>query len=99
MAPAGEELVQRAPLRLGGPAIRSALPSLADKPCSMSLPEKADSKPLRRRFSKRRIADALSAASKTGLPIRGFKISPSGEIDVVFGSRAEDQSEDLTKLL
>jgi hypothetical protein len=64
----------------------------------MSLPEKADSKkpPLRRRFSKRRIADALSAASKTGLPIRGFKISPSGEIDVVFGSRAEDQSEDLT---
>jgi hypothetical protein len=67
----------------------------------MSLPEKADSKkpPLRRRLSKRRIADALSAASKTGLPIRGFKISPSGEIDVVFGSRAEDQSEDLTKLL
>jgi hypothetical protein len=98
MAPAGA-LIQRAPLRLGGPAIRSALPSLADKPCSMSLPEKADSKPLRRRFSKRRIADALSAASKTGLPIRGFKISPSGEIDVVFGSRAEDQSEDLTKLL
>jgi hypothetical protein len=53
---------------------------------------------IRPRFATR-LANALSAALKTGLPIRGVKISPNGEIDISFGNAAEDHSEDLGKLL
>jgi hypothetical protein len=53
---------------------------------------------VRPRFATR-LTNALSAARKTGLPIRGLKISANGEIDIAFGNPAEDQSEDLAKLL
>jgi hypothetical protein len=53
---------------------------------------------LRPRFSTR-LATALSAASKTGLTVRGLKIGPNGEIDIVFGNPIKHESEDLTKLL
>jgi hypothetical protein len=57
-------------------------------------------KPLsRRRFSKRRIADALAAARNVGMSVRGLKIGTNGEIDMVFGKPVEDETEDLTKLL
>jgi hypothetical protein len=53
---------------------------------------------VRPRFATR-LTNALSAARKTGLPIRGLKISANGEIDIAFGKPVEDQSEDLAKLL
>jgi hypothetical protein len=55
-------------------------------------------RPLRPRFSTRLIT-ALSAAIKTGLPVRGLKIGRNGEIDIAFDNPIKDESEDLRKLL
>jgi hypothetical protein len=54
---------------------------------------------LRRRFSKRRVANALVAARNAGMAVRGLKIGTSGEIDIVFGKPSDDEPEDLTKVL
>jgi hypothetical protein len=61
----------------------------------MSAPRKTMSKhPLsRRRFSKRRIANALVAARTAGMAVRGLKIGMNGEIDIVFGKPTDAKPE------
>jgi hypothetical protein len=54
---------------------------------------------LRRRLSKRRIANALAAVRDAGMAVRGLKIGMNGEIDIVFCKAAENELEILTKLL
>jgi hypothetical protein len=59
----------------------------------MSLPEKTVSNKalLRRRFSKRRIANALLAARNAGIAVRGLKIGKNGEINLVFSKPTDDE--------
>jgi hypothetical protein len=56
-------------------------------------PQKAVStEPLfRRRFSKKRVANALAAARNAGMAVRGIKIGTNGEIDIVFGKPADQK--------
>ena len=82
----------------------SASPSFTCEACSMSrgdAPQKAVSTEprLRRRFSKKRVANALAAARNLGMFVRGLKIATNGDIDIAFGKPAEDEAEDLRKLL
>jgi hypothetical protein len=53
---------------------------------------------LRRRSSKRLFANALAAARNAGMAVR-FKMRTNGEIDIVFGKPADDEPEDLTRVL
>jgi hypothetical protein len=64
-------------------------------------PRKTTEPPLRRRFSttKRHVANALAAARNAGMPVRSLKIGTNGDIDIVFGKTADDEPENLKKLL
>jgi hypothetical protein len=53
----------------------------------------------RRRFSKRRISNALTAAHNAGMPVRELKIGANGEIDMTFGMPPNDEPEDVAKLV
>jgi hypothetical protein len=55
--------------------------------------------PPRRRFSKRRISNALTAAHNAGMAVRELKIGVDGEIDITFGKPPDEEPEDLAKLL
>jgi hypothetical protein len=56
-------------------------------------------KPRSRRFSKRRVYSVLAAARDAGMAVRGLKIGTNGDIDIVIGKPADDEADDLTKLL
>jgi hypothetical protein len=63
-------------------------------------PQKTTELMLRRRVpTKRRVANALAAACSAGMAVRGLKIGTNGDIDIVFGKPADNESEDLTKLV
>jgi hypothetical protein len=55
--------------------------------------------PPRRRFSRRRISNALTAAHNAGMDVRELKIGVNGEIDIAFGKPADKEPEDLTKIV
>jgi hypothetical protein len=67
----------------------------------MSIPQKGifPAPIVRRRLSKRRISNALTAAHNAGMAVRELKIGVNGEIDIRFGKPPDDEPEDLAKLL
>lgn len=48
---------------------------------------------VRHRLSHRRIERALAAARAAGMPVRGFKVGPNGEIEVFSEARDSDIDE------
>ena len=63
------------------------------QPVTTNLPQSP-----RRRFSKRRISNALTAAHNAGMDVRELKIGVDGEIDITFGMPPNDEPEDVSKL-